>query len=508
MSSKTSVDLDLIRGERSRRSLIEFVRTFWPTVEPAKPFVEGWHLEAIADHLTALAKRELKNLLITLPPRHCKSTLCDVMFPAWQWLHQSGEEFLFTSFKIDLAERDSVRCRRLIGSDLYRKCFGSLYSLREDQNTKRRFSNDKGGTRLVSSILGSGPTGEGGSIIIVDDPHSVNDTESESRRLNTCRWFTEVFFNRLTSQKTGCRLVIGQRIHNEDLAGHLLENQKDFWTHLNLPWDFDEKKRTTTSIGWTDPRTIEGQPLWPEAWPESEIDMHRKRPQYFESQFNQRPLNADSALFKREQFRYYEETPDCYKIEGRVINKADCFYTLIAADLAISQDKRADYTAIVTATIAKSGEIILLDVVRERMNGTKIVPKLRELYDEFQPQYLMIEDVAFQKVIVDQARAEGLPVRQLKPCGDKEVRSLTLQTRFAAGQVWFPRAQPLWLKPLEAELVTFPQGSHDDQVDALSYLAREAALKTRTRPTAAPPPEEPKRSYEEIYNAALMQGIE
>lgn len=505
--AKSSIDLDLLRGEASRRSLKEFVKTFWPVVEPAAPFIDGFHIDAICEHLVALSNRHIRNLLINVPPRHCKSTIVDVMFPAWQWLHDPAEKYLYTSFKLDLAERDSVKCRRLIGSDLYRKCFGKLFEPTEDQNTKRRFENTKGGVRMISSILGSGPTGEGGSIICVDDPHSVNDTESDGKRQNTVRWFTEVFFNRVNNAATGCRLVVGQRIHHEDLSGHLLEHYRDLWTHLNLPWEYDEQKPCTTSIGWTDPRTIEGQSLWPEGFPDDEIEHHKRKPQYFQSQFNQQPLNAENAIFKKEMFRYYEETPDCYKIEGRVVNKADCFYTLIAADLAISQSKKADFTAIVTAKIAKSGEIIVLDMVREKMNGTKIVPRLQELFDEFQPQYMMIEDVAFQKVIIDQARMEGLPVRQLKPHGDKEIRSLTLQTRFAAGQVWFPK-QATWLKNLEAELITFPQGSHDDQVDALSYLAREAAIKTRVRPEPKPEQAPPERPLADIYAEALMMGID
>lgn len=506
MPSKPQVDIDLIRGELSRRSLKEFVRTFWPIVEPATRFIDGYHIDAICDHLAALANRQIRNLLINIPPRHCKSTLCDVMFPAWQWLHEPGEKYLFTSYKIDLAERDSVKNRRLIASDMYRKCFGHLYAITDDQNTKRRFENDKGGSRIISSILGSGPTGEGGSIIVCDDPHSVNDTESDTRRQNTVRWFTEVFFNRINNQSTACRLVIGQRIHHEDLSGHLLEHYKDLWCHLNLPYEFDERRRSTTSIGWTDPRTIEGQPLWPEAFPESEIESHKRRPQYFQSQFNQQPLNADNALFTSEMFRYYEETEDEYRTPAKTIKKADCIYTLIAADLAISESKRADYTAIVTAKVAKSGEIILLDVFRKRINGTKIVPTLQELFERYQPQYMLLEDVAFQKVIIDQARQEGLPVRQLKAVGDKEVRSLTLQTRFAAGQVWFPK-QATWLKTLEAELIIFPQSGHDDQVDALSYLAREAALKTRTRPEPAQVVVE-QRPFEEIYAQALMLGID
>jgi len=182
-----AVDVDLIKGELSRRSLKEFIKFFWPIVEPAGQFVDGFHLDAICDHLVALTKRDIKNLIINIPPRHCKSTLCSVVFPAWQWLHNPSEQFLYTSYSINLAERDSTRCRRLIDSDLYRKCYGERFTLTEDQNTKRRFENNRNGYRLISSVLAMGTTGEGGSIIVVDDPHSVNETESDTRRVNVCR---------------------------------------------------------------------------------------------------------------------------------------------------------------------------------------------------------------------------------------------------------------------------------------------------------------------------------
>lgn len=506
MASKQGIDIDLIRGEQSRRSLIEFVKFFWPVVEPSTPYIHGWHIDAICEHLTALSKREIRNLLVNIPPRCCKSTLFNVMFPAWQWLHQPGEKYLFTSFKMDLAERDSVKCRRLIKSDLFQKVYPKAFQLVGDQDTKRRFDNTMGGSRLIGSIGGTSSTGEGGSIIIVDDPHSAQEVESDVRRANVIRWFTEVFFNRLNNQMTGCRAVVGQRIHNEDLSGHLLENYKDFWVHLNLPYEFSETRNKSTAIGWSDPRTIEGQPLWPEAFPESEIETHKKKPQYFQSQYNQCPINLETALFKPDYFKHYMETPDAYKNGEKVVNKSDCFYTLITADLAISESKKADYTAIVVATIARSGEIIVLDIVRERMNGTKIIPKLIEMNEEYQPAYIMIEDVAFQKVIIDQARQEGLPVRQLKAVGDKEVRSLTLQTRAANGQLWFPNDKP-WVKVAEKELLEFPQSAHDDIVDALSYMAKEAALKTRTRPTIKPEDITPQKTLEQIYQDAILQGI-
>jgi predicted phage terminase large subunit-like protein len=352
--------------------------------------------------------------------------------------------------------------------------------------------------------LSQGTTGEGGSIIACDDPHSVSEAESDSKRENVCQWFADVFFNRINNPSTGCRLVVGQRIHNSDLSGFILENYREHWCHLNLPYEYSPSRASTTCIGWADPRVLEDQPLWPERFPESAIDQLKKKPKAFASQYNQNPLDTANALFKTENFRYYDETADSYRCNGKSVLKRDCF-TLVTADLAISQAKTADYTAICVANVARSGEVILLDMLRTRINGTKIVPTLVEYFNLYRPDYMLIEDVAFQRVIVDQARAEGLPVRQLKAKGDKETRSIPLQVKFDSGQIWFPKDRK-FLVDLQKELVEFPQGTWDDQVDALSYMAAEAAGRTRTRPVIDDAPV--TKTPAQIYNDALLQGLQ
>ena len=146
------LDLDLIKAELSRQSLKAFVKHFWHFVEPGSKFVDGWFIDAICDHLAHL--KDLGNLLINCGPRMGKSNLVSVFYPAWQWLQNPAEKFHYSSYAIQIAERDSVKCRRLISSDLYRKCFAEVYQLNDDENTKRRFSNDKAGERLVGSIEG------------------------------------------------------------------------------------------------------------------------------------------------------------------------------------------------------------------------------------------------------------------------------------------------------------------------------------------------------------------
>jgi hypothetical protein len=242
-------------------SMSEFAKQAWPTIEPNEPFVHGWHMDAIADHLSAVKAGQIRNLLITIPPRHTKSTQVSVMFPAWVWTDQPWAKFLFASHAHSLSERDSVKCRRLVESDWYRKEFGIRWKLRADQNTKLRFDNSEGGYRIATSV-GGAVVGEGGDYIVVDDAHKPMEVYSDTMRDGVLKWWDVEFSTRANNPKTVRKIVIMQRLHENDLVGHLLE--KGGWEHLCLPAEFDSaRKRKATSIGWTDPRKDDGELLWP-----------------------------------------------------------------------------------------------------------------------------------------------------------------------------------------------------------------------------------------------------
>lgn len=146
-------------------SLYDFLKQAWPIIEGDTPFIDGWHIQAICEHLEACYKREIKNLLINIPPRCSKSSLVSVAFPAWCWLHNPSERFLYASYALSLALRDSVKCRRLILSPWYQSRWGDKFKIVGDQNTKGRFDNTKTGYRISTSV-GSAVTGEGGSMLI------------------------------------------------------------------------------------------------------------------------------------------------------------------------------------------------------------------------------------------------------------------------------------------------------------------------------------------------------
>jgi hypothetical protein len=213
---------DEINAELATRSLRQFVPQAWAVVEPSTPFVPGWHIDAIVEHLEAISRGQIRNLLINVPPRHMKSLLVAVFWPAWEWIRWPERRWLFSSYGAQLSIRDSVKCRRLIESPWYQQRWADRFALTSDQNAKSRFDNDRSGYRLSTSV-GGAVTGEGGDRIVCDDPNNVGEVESDSVRKTTNDWFDVVMSTRANDPKTVGRVVVMQRCHQQDLSGHLLE---------------------------------------------------------------------------------------------------------------------------------------------------------------------------------------------------------------------------------------------------------------------------------------------
>ena len=219
---------DWIEQELAERSLAEFIRQMWTSIDPS-PYVANWHIDAIAEHLEAVNRGEISRLIINIPPRHMKSIAVSVAWPAWTWTQQATTplrgptvRFLYASYAQSLSIRDSVKCRRVIDSPLYQQRWGDQFKWVGDQNTKIRFDNDQKGYRIATSVDGA-LTGEGGDVIVIDDPHNVTEAESETVRQSALDWWDESMSNRLNDAQTGAYVVIMQRVHDQDFTGHLLD---------------------------------------------------------------------------------------------------------------------------------------------------------------------------------------------------------------------------------------------------------------------------------------------
>jgi hypothetical protein len=218
--------------ERCENSMLDFVEHVWPVVEPSRPFVRGWVLEAIADHLRAVTEGHIKRLLINVPPGFTKSLMTDCFWPAWEWgpRNMPSNRYVCFSYSSHLTERDNLRTRNVVQSQRYQSLWGDRVKLSQEQFTKVKFSNLQTGWKLATSVGGIG-VGERGDRLIIDDPNKTEDMESEALRNSTKLWFTEVIPDRLNDQKNSAIVIIQQRLHDEDVSGIALEREMGY-THL------------------------------------------------------------------------------------------------------------------------------------------------------------------------------------------------------------------------------------------------------------------------------------
>nr|MBP9778392.1 hypothetical protein [Rickettsiaceae bacterium] len=212
-------------------SLYEFFKAAWPYIEGNMPYVDSWHIRAIAEHLEAVYARQIKKLIINVPPRTGKTNLISVAFPAWVWIHNPSERFLTVSCVNSLSLEHAQKNRALLESNWYQDNWGYRFPLLKDQNVKSFFQNTKTGYRQSTSVV-SKTVGKGGSIIIIDDPNDPGDL-SEVKRENVINWWTQRMSTRSNNPANDCRIVVQQRTHENDLTGYIRKNDSDSdWVEL------------------------------------------------------------------------------------------------------------------------------------------------------------------------------------------------------------------------------------------------------------------------------------
>jgi predicted phage terminase large subunit-like protein len=477
--------LEAVRAEKARRSLAEFVRQAWPIIEPTTDLVWGWHVQAICEHLEALTRRQIANLVIEVPPGSGKSTICAVLWPAWSWIDTPSARFLTGSYGLGLAVRDAVRCRRIIESPWYQAHWGERFQMTSDQNVKSRYENSKTGYR-VSLSVGSATTGERGSFTLIDDAHNVIEAESDTKREAVIRWHDEAFFNRINDYKMGGRVVIGQRTAQMDLIGHLIK--MGGFEELRIPEEFEATRRCTTRIGWSDPRTEDGTLMRPVLFGPEQVKEARKRlgSIAYAAQYQQNPVPREGAMFKSAWFRAtrYTYTGDYYMLGTRPLHPHEC-RRFATVDHACSTRTSADYTVVAIWDDDQRGNLILAHLERDRVEGPDLPKMLKDLHTRWRPQFFGIECIGAQLSVIQAVRRSGLTIRELRTAKDKQSHALAAQVKAEAGQIWLP-AQASWLADFEDELFHFPAAPHDDQVDVLSYAAEEMvhlyAQSSTTRP--------------------------
>lgn len=458
-----------LRKRLAEQSLYHYVKEAWRIVEPMTVFQDNWHIRLICQYLEKVTRREILKTVLNEPPRTMKSLLVSVFWPTWVWIREPHVRWLFSSYDGALSIRDAVKSRRIMESSWYQERWGNKFKMTSDQNVKSRYENDKTGYRISTSVGGVG-TGEGADLLIVDDAHNVKDSESGAVRLDTLSWWDQAFANRINDPARSARLIVGQRVHHEDLCGHVLSKERD-WNHIVLPMEYEAGPGRDY-----DPRTGEEELLWPSRFDKKYVEAEKTRlgSYGFAGQHQQRPAPREGGIVKLGWFRRYRSLPE---------NK---LLVIQSWDTAQKAKDINDPWAGGTFLVTPEG-YFLAHVLRRHMEYPEGKHTAIAYAEQWRPDAILIEDKGNGTALIQEMRSkrfsedgvgngankagQSYPVIAVNPETDKIIRMSAESPAIEAGMVWLPYEAD-WLVDFEQEISVFPLVSHDDQVDMLSQFLR------------------------------------
>lgn len=465
MPSLAVVEKELVR----RNGLHEFIRLSWHLLEPTTPFIDNWHIQAMAEHVEALYRGDIQRLLINVPPRTLKSLTCSVFAPAWAWIWRPSLRMIFASYSERLSIGDSVKTRQIIESSWYQERWGNVFRLSEDQNTLTNFENTGTGMRYATSVGGT-VVGKGADIITCDDLLSKDQAESQVFRDRGSRFRFEVLPSRFNDRLTGRSLDIQQRLHPQDTSGELLERERDGrvgnLVKLILPMEYVPTTYVTV-LGFKDPRTMENEGLHPQRFPEHVIqDLKNDLSSYaYSGQYQQTPVPREGGMIKESWFK---NRFDCDLTFDNLNKRPGLLEIVESSDCASKSKTRSDPTVWGVFGVFKD-HVELWNVKRARVEfptGLRMF-KDRALY--WMQETELIEDKDSGQQYIQQLRDSKdyrVTIVESKPEGlDKGTRMAAETALIERGDLWIPENAP-WLSDFLTELCLFTgnnTGGHDDQ---------------------------------------------
>lgn len=482
------MSLEALQTSILKDSFWRFAQAAWPVIEGA-PLMTNWHLEAMCLHLQSQLTDEHspENLLINVPPGTGKSLFVAVFAPAWLWLKDPTKRMVFASGTPSVVTRDSLKCRNLIKSDWYQSTFRPQWGIAKDQDEKQSFATTKGGFRIGLGAGGS-VTGIRADWLVVDDPNDAKEVHSKAAReaINE-RWWASSFHNRVATPGKSRRTIIMQRLHEEDLAGFVLDREAGSWAHLSLPMEFDPEGKGDqnnaggTWLGWKDPRKKQGELLFPERFTPEYLDGERKAlgSAGYAGQMQQRPAPAMGNKFKREWWRFWSPTGvasrrpvGCTEVAPKVLNiqKARFDEIIGSWDATFKDTDDSDY--VVGIVVGRIGaDRYVLARKRERMGFSDTQRAIVQQRKDWPQMWeILIEDKANGSAIIETLSGLVTGIVAVNPMGGKEARAAALEPEVEAGNWYLPEGAE-WLDEWIEEFASFPKGKNDDQVDATSQAS-------------------------------------
>ena len=462
-------------------SLREFMRGAWHVIEPATPLVWGWHLDCQCDHAEALFTGGLRRLIVNVPPGACKSIVWAVMLTAWGWTRQPHHRYLVVSCDADLATRDSQRVRDIMASAWFTERWGHRVRIRAGQNTKVEFATEAGGVRLVRSMQG-GVTGRRGDTLIIDDPQAARDTRySPAYREEMWTKVQGELLSRLNDKARSPIVVVQQRLHTQDVTGHLLE--LGGWDRLCIPME----RRVSVTVpmalrSWRDPRTDDGESYHPEMVSPAVIAEERVQAgRHHEAQNNQDPSVDDGSRVKADWFRRWSRTTLPGSWETLV---ASWDLTSGKARKDVARGEREGRRSFVVGQIwgRALGQYFLLDQVRGQWEVDPQIDAMVVLSEKWPAVTVaLIEDAALgatsEQHVAGRMRCQIVKVPLQGRSKEERVDDVT--PILASGCVHLPPdVEAPWAIDWVRRVSSFPSAEPDDEVDAMTQALDHLRART------------------------------
>ena len=449
-----------------RQDLYSFVQRAFQDVEPGEKLVPAKYLEALCHALWRVQTGASTRLVINMPPRHLKSLVTSVMWPAWMLMENPSKKIAIVCHDDNLTLQLAKKCKGLLNSSWYRRLAPHVRI--EGLDRAKDFDTAAGG-RVYATSIGSGITGHGFDVIILDDPQPARDAKSQTERQNVQTLFDGQVATRLNDPVRGAFVVVQQRLHEDDLSGYLLS--QGGWEHLCLPLRaFEQRDYQTGSSTWTRPV---GDVLMPERYPALAIDRleAERGPQNFWTQYQQAPSSVQGEIIKPEHLKLVPTLPP----------SASMFY--VSVDTASKAGPTSDYTVFMVIATDETRHYVL-DVIRERMEVTAMRDVSLRLKAKYPIHRFLIEDSSSGPSLHTLLKENGV-VSELKRVAakDKEQRLRDHLHLFLDGRVYLIGDAP-WIGVFRKEAETFPVGRYDDQIDALTLYFSHVEAKVPRKPVS------------------------
>ena len=488
-----------IEKRKCEMSLAAFVKAAWHVIEPTQPYVHGFHIDFICAHLEAITQGEVNDdgtyynrLLANVPPGTMKSLLVGVFWPAWEWgpCNMPNMRYVCASHSLELAIRDSLRMRRLVTSEWYQGHWGDRVKITGDQNAKAKFETTATGSRQACAFTGI--TGYRGDRVIIDDPHSVDDANSDAKRDAVTTLFKEAVTSRLNNPDRSAIVVVMQRLHERDVSGVILDNDMGY-DHIMLPMRFDPSRKCVTRLGYEDPREDDGELLFEDRFPLHvvERDEAAMGPYATAGQYQQSPEPRGGGIVKDAWWQLWDKKE--YPAIEYIIAALDTAYTTksendpsaltiwgvfsASADQASTRmvDRYGKPIEMATASqseaLGATSKVMLMYAWQDRLEIGDLVVKVEEICTRMKVDTLLIENKAAGHSVAQELRRVfntakfGVQMYDPKTL-DKMARLYSIQHIFSEKMVYAPNKD--WAEMVIRQTASFPRGAHDDLVDTVS----------------------------------------